>query len=99
MFSLKLFVITSAAIAGVLSTPTNATVYNCTLGGLSLPGSTTTCGYGNGYFYYCWIDGEDKTPTGYPYYNNGGGGMYSVTWSDNSSLTCGKGWNPGTSSR
>ncbi|OJJ64592.1 hypothetical protein ASPSYDRAFT_168372 [Aspergillus sydowii CBS 593.65] len=54
----------------------------------STPSST---GWHNGYYYSFWTDGGGDVT-----YTNGGGGSYSVQWSNVGNFVGGKGWNPGS---
>ncbi|PPQ81760.1 hypothetical protein CVT24_005118, partial [Panaeolus cyanescens] len=54
--------------------------------------STLASGYNGGYYYDCSQQGQAT-------YTNGPGGTYYVSSSGNSQFICGKGWNPGSSSR
>lgn len=78
-----------AAIAGVLSAPTESSVEvekRQTIG----PGT----GYSNGYYYSYWNDGHAGVT-----YTNGGGGSFTVNWSNSGNFVGGKGWQPGTKNK
>ncbi|KAF8151489.1 xylanase [Crassisporium funariophilum] len=94
MFSLSSLVVAAAAVASVFAFPTNVTEGEG-FGLLARAGTPSATGTNNGFYYSWWTDGAAQAT-----YTNGGGGQYSLNWSNNNgNLVGGKGWNPGSSSR
>jgi hypothetical protein len=52
-------------------------------------------GWNNGYYYSYWNNNASGSAT----FTLGSGGNYSISWSNVGNFTCGKGWNPGSSTR
>ncbi|KAH6604482.1 glycoside hydrolase family 11 [Trichoderma cornu-damae] len=88
MVSFTSLLVCLAAIAGVLSAPTESTGVEKrqTIG----PGT----GYNNGYYYSYWNDGHSGVT-----YTNGAGGSFSVNWANSGNFVGGKGWQPGSKTR